>query len=406
MDETCSTCAEGGGTKPVTPRRGDRYVPVQYRELLEVVAGELPREAKEKLRRAAWLMENLIEHRMGEVEESVKEAYLPFCPDDPCVTRFPPSPERLSELHDRFFSELQALLEKANYEKITREKFEEAVEAGTTKGLRVDVDLDQYEDFAVYFRGRGEMTIRRRDLKSRFRKRERTVPMYLRAVIVTRQKESPHIHLDLYKDIPMRDIESLLPGTKLRMRVFDKAKLTGTGGAAMYSAFKIGVQGAFLVGKTFLFPLVFLAGLAYLGRTTFRFFKIRDDYRKNLIRDLFFKCLDSNLGVINRIVDTTEEEECKEALLAYAFAHREGKPIEMDALRSRIQEYLREGWGIEAVFDLADARAKLLDLGLATESEGRLEAVSLETAIETLDRLWDNIFVAKQEKGSGDGDGE
>jgi hypothetical protein len=371
---------------------GDRYVPIHFKELRESVAEDLFPQDREALLRVAWLLENRIEFEMGEVEETLKDAYMPFCPDDPCVTRIQRTPEILDLHHRRFWEEMERMFERANFEKIDREMFKAAVKAGTTKGLRVDVDLDQYRDFALYYRGLGEADIEQRGVKTKFRKRMTTVPIYRRAVIITGMKDEPHIHIRLYKEIPVRDIESLLPGTKLRMRVLDKVKLTGTGGAAVYSGFRIALQGAILVGKTFLLPLVFVAMLIYIGRTVLHFFKIRDQYQKNLIKDLFFQSLDSNLGAINRLVDTTEEEECKEAFLAYAFAAAEGRPVEPKVLKERIQAYLKKGWNVEVTFDLDDAIRKIETLQLGSLRDGRLSVRPFPEALEVLDRAWDDIY--------------
>jgi len=386
--------------KPI--RKGkDRYIPIRFEELRRSVAEDLFPAARDQILEAAWLMENLIEFEMGEVEESLKDAYHPFCPDDPSVTRHPKSAEELDDMRPRFLQELAALFEKANYERLNKEEFERAVQAGTTSGLHIVVDLDRYADFYIYFRGLGKKTRKVRSWKTRFRATDVEIPIYLRSAIVTRLAGENVILLKLFKDIPVHDIESLLPETTVKMRILDKMKITSAGGAAVYSGLKAAFKYALLVGKGFLWPLVLLLGSAYLGRTVFRFFKIRDTYRKNLIRDLFYQNLDNNLGVINRIVDATEEEECKEAFLAYAFALAADAPPAPKALQESIQDYLRRGWKVEPVFDLDDALSKLESLGLAQCAEDRVEPVPLARALEILDASWDSLYEAGKGKGRG-----
>lgn len=382
---------------PAAPAR-DRYIPVRFDELRDAAAAEIFPAERETLVRCSWLLENLFEFRMGEMEESLKEAYLPFCPDDACVTRRAITPAEREGSRARFWREFDALLERANYTKMTREAFQAEVDAGTSKGLTVVVDLDQYEDFAFYHRGRGSTTRQVRGLKTRLKKKDMELPVFLRAVIVTRMKGSPHLQLRLFKEVPVEDVEFLLPGTKLRMRFFDKLKLTGGGGAAVYSAVKTAFQGAVAVGKFFLWPLVLVFGIGYLGRVVWRFFKIRDDYHKNLIKDLFFLALDSNLGVINRLVDSTEEEEAKEAFLAYVFALARG-PLSPAALKEAVESWLRAGWGVEAEFDLDDAVAKIGGLGLVEEADGVLVAAPLDRALDQLDYAWDSIYDARSTRG-------
>jgi hypothetical protein len=68
-------------------------------------------------------------------------------------------------------------------------------------------------------------------------------------------------------------------------------------------------------------------------------------FMKTLADNLYFKNLDNNEGVLNHVIDGAEEEECKEALLAYYFLLKHPAGMTEAQLDDAI-----EGW-LEAAHD-------------------------------------------------------
>lgn len=90
-------------------------------------------------------------------------------------------------------------------------------------------------------------------------------------------------------------------------------------------------------------------------------------------------------------MDSLEEQELKETLLAYYILWRDGtlKQTELDA---RCEEFLAANCGVEVDFEVADALEKLAREGLVTASGTHYTAVPLESALAALDRQWDSYF--------------
>jgi hypothetical protein len=78
--------------------------------------------------------------------------------------------------------------------------------------------------------------------------------------------------------------------------------------------------------------------------------------------------LANNASVLTRLIDSAEDEEYKEAMLAYFFLWRaidDPEPWDTPKLDARIESFLEEKTGIEINFEVADALDKLFRLGLA-----------------------------------------
>ena len=97
--------------------------------------------------------------------------------------------------------------------------------------------------------------------------------------------------------------------------------------------------------------------------------------------------------MFHRLVDDAEEEETKEALLAYYFLLNSPEPMQRSDLDQCIEAWFEQSWNCRIDFEIADAMQKLLALGLVSERDGLLHALPIEKAIAVLDERWDNYFV-------------
>lgn len=197
------------------------------------------------------------------------------------------------------------------------------------------------------------------------------------------------ILIKAFNDIPMADLEVVFPEKKISMKPLDLAKLSATGmvGFVMVLS-KVIVQAA-------LNPVLALAALGtmagYAGKVLMGFKVSRDRYQHLVTTSLYDKNRDNNLGVIFFLMDSLEEQELKEALLAYYILCRDGtlKQSELDA---RCEEFLATRCGVEVDFEVADALRKLTRQGLVSGSGTHFTALPLEQALALLDRQWDNYF--------------
>jgi hypothetical protein len=139
------------------------------------------------------------------------------------------------------------------------------------------------------------------------------------------------------------------------------------------------------------------AGLATLGGFLFRQInkyknrKIR--FMKALSDNLYFKNLDNNMGVFYHLIDAAEEEEIKEAVLAYYFLLTANEKLTKKELDRRIESWLAEKWDCHIDFEIGDAVTKLERLKLIRVEAGHLHCLPLNDAKRQLDSIWDNLFI-------------
>ena len=164
-------------------------------------------------------------------------------------------------------------------------------------------------------------------------------------------------YLYMYKNIPKADLEVLFPNVEISMNMKDKAMLTvpaiGAGLAMLPKllptlAILIGLIIAFVSGKeaiqqadvmkgvvSALSLLVVLGGFAFKQYVKFKNKKIQ--FLKQVTDTLFFKNLVCNAGVFSALIDSAEDEECKEVFLAYYHLLTSEKPLTQEELDDKIE---------------------------------------------------------------------
>ena len=126
------------------------------------------------------------------------------------------------------------------------------------------------------------------------------------------------IHMKMFKSIPLADIEMLMPEKNVRMKSFDVTMLFLTGFAGIFALYK-GLQQE---DKTIIFVIIGVL-FAYLIKLVLGYRRVRANYMARMTKELYHKSLDNDFGVLQYLVDTLEEQEFKEASLAYFFLWNE-----------------------------------------------------------------------------------
>ena len=104
-----------------------------------------------------------------------------------------------------------------------------------------------------------------------------------------------------------------------------------------------------------------------------------------------------------RLIDEAEEQENREALLAYFFLRRDVAPTGLTAeqLDRRIEAFLERQLGRAIDFEVGDALAKLIRWRLVEQlPQERLRALPFDVALSTLDSAWDQIFSYSNSKAA------
>jgi hypothetical protein len=312
----------------------------------------------------------------------------------------------LQELCERF----QSLLERANFQRLSREQLEAALESASHWGVNLDLDFEIFERLEVYSRGDALAQRTRRRLLRLWRAEEIDVRIYQRLVVLFQLRDEPRrgiehadsrsVYLKLFKNIPHDDVQMLLPGCRVRMTLIDQAKIwLPTLSGVVMTLVKL-AKGAMLLAFAGLYGLLGFLGLVggtigYGVKSFLGFLRTKDKYQLNLTRSLYYCNLDNNAGVLCRLLDEAEEQELRETVLAYFLLWRYAPACgwTQDELDERAEAWLASNAGLDVDFEVDDAAAKLLRLGIALEdAHGRLRAIGVEKALVRLDHAWDNFF--------------
>jgi hypothetical protein len=395
-------------------------IPVARRVLVKALAEELEPDQATAFGELVRLLIATFHFEFHDLLEDMKACYAPLNPDDDGRGDEGADEAQLAEASNELTAKLGRALERANYVRLTGEAIEYAFREFSLFPLQLLVDFDMFDDYLVFYRGE---TLRQSEVKRWFGLRRTTieVPTFDRVCVFIRfkpegalslqQRKQLHQHepgsaiLKLFRNIPKADLEMLFPNTQLRMRLRDKL-LIGVpalvGGvpvalklvpALLALAVLLGIQR----GEVNLTSIVAgLSGLVGLGLFLFRqwdkFQHRKVGFLKTLSENLYFRNLDNNQGVLTRLVDEAEEEEVKEALCAYRVLLDE-PGLDEATIDRRVEDWLRDRFGLELDFEIDDALAKLVRLGLAErDDEGRYRVLPVDQALTELDRRWDDFF--------------
>ncbi len=115
-------------------------------------------------------------------------------------------------------------------------------------------------------------------------------------------------------------------------------------------------------------------------------------YQKQLSDTVYFRNVANNAGVLDALIGAGEEQDAKEAILAYALLRRAENGLTKPELDRAIEAFLREAMRLDVDFEIGDALAKLERLGLVTAEGETLRAAPIAEALARLDAAWDSYF--------------
>jgi Protein of unknown function (DUF3754) len=400
------------------PARG-HYLPLRKSDLIDLLCAEpdLAAEDRDRFARFCGLIVDTFHAQYQRHLEKLKRAYAPFDPDSDAVPLKQLTDEERQQALDDLFNEFTWLMERANFRRLGEEAVEEALHGVTEWGVPMDVDLGVFDRYAIFARGDTMGKRYRRGWWGFGRLEEVEVPVYQRLVMIMKLRphkrlpppvDTENVHLKAFKDIPKVDLEMLLPGARIRLRPIDHGFITFPLLTGVFLTFwavlKPVLWGVLLalglnaLGETLgLDPRqtgiasLTISGLAvvtftYGYRSYYSYTTTKTKYSLQLTQSLYFQNLDCNGGVLYRLLDEAEEQECREAILAYFFLWHHAGPEgwTLADLDARVEEYLRQRAGVEADFEVDDAVAKLERLDLVERAGDRYRARRLECALRVL----------------------
>ncbi len=406
----------------------NRFIPFRKADIISMCCNgsSLTDSEATEFQEFCRILEALFHFEFHQNLETLKNAYAPFNPDadTQLVTEY--SPEEKQQLQKELVAGMTAVLNSANFEQITAGDLGQALAEESLFKIRLEVDFDDFDDVIFFRRGQ---SVQQETLVSFFGLRKKTFKFthYDRVAVYLKFKEKHYFDnlghknlnfvpgstiIKLFQNVPKADLEMLFPNSKVRMKTIDKL-IIGVPAAVSGIIVIVTKLSAtlILIGSVLAFwlglsdeeaqlnqkHLIALgAGLATLGGFLFRqigkFKNRKIKFMKALSDNLYFKNLDNNTGVFYNLIDAAEEEEVKEAVLAYFILLTEKRPVEKAELDHLIEKWLETGWNCKINFEIDDAIQKLERLELVTRKGDVLQCLPVEEAKRRLDHIWDNYF--------------
>jgi len=406
----------------------NRFIPFRKADIIKMCINDsrLSKHDQNLFKRFCHILGSLIHFEFHHQVEMLKDCYSPFNPDADTRLNYDYSEQEKKEQQKKLVETLTAILNAANFQKITKTNLEEALKEESLFKIRLGVEFEDFEE--VLFYQRGESTKEETLVKFFGLKKEPiTFTNYERVVIYIKFKKEDYFKakkqknlyftpgstiIKLFQNVPKADLEMLFPNSEVRMKTVDKliigvpAAVSGIvltasklGGTILLIAsaisFWLGLtQKEVKIEQQHLIALAL--GLAMLGGFLFKqinkFKNRKIKFMKALSDNLYFKNLDNNTGVFHHLVDTAEEEEFKEAILAYYFLLVEDRDLTITQLDETVERWFENKHNCMINYEIEDALQKLERWNLVNRDRNIIGRKSMNDAMQQLDKIWDNYF--------------
>jgi hypothetical protein len=318
------------------------------------------------------------------------------------------------------------VLERGNFIEVPHEEIERAHREYALVPVNIEATLEHYRDIRFFRRGHHLKTL---EIPKWFgwRKRSLQTTVYDDVVLMVTMKSddaAPNgkkkrkskarpgaMLLKYFRNIASADLNALFPDVRVVMRLRDQLFIgvpALLGGVPILLKLASTVTVLFVVAGFYLgfsnavqddelsAALAALSGLVALGgfivTQWVKFQRQSLMYQKVLSDNIYYRNVNNNAGIFDYLIGEAEEQECKEAFLAYRFLLVPGDGPTQDELDRRIESWLKETFGVEVDFECNDALAKLDRLGLLRREGERRFVLPLDDALARLDQQWDDYF--------------
>lgn len=381
-----------------------RFIPVRYKILAEQLVKRFVLKSTDglfsfvesdlaDLRELAALIAEVIRQEADGLREDLGERYEHLNPDRDTLEVFA---EETPEKTELFLRELSYIFDRAGFRPVDPKALRFALDQANVSGVEVGVDFRALEFLLMFERDRDHIDVKSPGFMNLF-SRSVKVEAIRRLGVVFKIRGENGIYVKLFKDIPLPDLEAVLPGAAIRMSKSDKLWLTVTVGSAApalaavlldnFNVINLFGEGA-AFGERGLGVLqalgIALAGAAY--KVYYSYSVLRDQAAGKLSRQLYYQQLNGNAGVLSLLLDLVGQQEAKVALTTYVMLLRSETPPETEGqLDRQIEQFLTNRFERQINFDLPTGIEALRRLNLWNGPEGgRPGVVPLQEALARL----------------------
>jgi len=408
----------------------EQFIPVRKSDILDALVdhGQLASDAeREKFRQVCRILGAIYHYEYFELLEKLRRDYYYFNPELDRHARFD------AAMQDRAYSELiesfTAVLKGANFVEVPHEEIERAHRESALVRVSLEAPLEEFRDVRFFRRGHHHESF---EVPRWFGLRHESIEAMVYDDVVllvamkpeaaigskrarrrpARRKIRPgSVLIKYFRNIGRCDLNALFPNVKVVMNTTDKLLLgvpALAGGIPillnlwstvtvlfLVIGFYLGVSSA-VEDSQMKGALAALSGLVALGgfimRQWVKYQRQSLLYQKELTDNVYYRNINNNAGIFDYIIGAAEEQECKEAFLAYYFLSTTPSAPTQDELDARIEAWIKDTFAINLDFEVDDALGKLDRLGLLQRDGERLSVPPPEQALALLDDRWDNYF--------------
>jgi len=421
--------AATGTSKLAEGERRDQFIPVRKEDLFSTLIkqGDLANPLERELFwRFARTLRTICHYEYSETLDRLRDDYYYFNPE---VAGHTAADHAKSDFaYDDLIRSLDKVLKDANFEELPHEEVTEAHRKRTVP-VEVKAEHDDFREVRFYKRGRH---VERFEVREWFglRRHEVEIEVFDDIVLAVAMKAQAEIGsrrelrilkrrkivpgsvlLKYFRNIACGDLYALFPNARVVMSNFDKAFLgvpAIAGGIPILIKLYATISVLFLVAGVYFggsgsvadtdmkAALAALMGIVALGGFAVRqWLKYQHQtlkYHMELAENMYFRNVNNNAGIFDYLIATAEDQETKEAALAYHFIRKSEVAPTATEVAGRIEAWLAKNFVVNVDFKVADALKTLDRFGLVRREGEWLFVPPLEPAIAQLHQVWNNFF--------------
>ena len=395
----------------------DYYIPFSREQITKMILdnGELNNDEVSKFEQFCLLLKSIYHFKFHEDLESLKSSYRIFNPDVNLVADELKN-SNTSKIEAVFTNALRQTLTNGNFEEVSHEDLHAAMEEEGIFPVSCKIDFDCFDYYEIYYQGT-RTSKEEKGTWNPFKKKEIEFKLYDQIIFFFKVKNEEFFHsnktntkpgvpgkiyIKFFRNIPESDLEMIFPNPKPEMKFIHKMQIF----LPLLAGFGV------LIQKTIIGPYLFNTGTnpledglsypliaflivlgGYVLRTFLGYKHVVQSFLGKIAQSLYFKDIGNNQGVFTMLIDTAEEQECKEAMMAYYFLLKSNKKMSEEILDNVIEEWMEIKHKTKIDFEVDDALQKLEKMNLlSSDKNGILTVVNLDEALSHMDYIWDNYF--------------
>ncbi|KAG9447277.1 hypothetical protein H6P81_013405 [Aristolochia fimbriata] len=225
---------------------------------------------------------------------------------------------------------------------------------------------------------------------------DRMIVVYRRASTKTNTERG--IYIKHFKNIPMADMELVLPEKKnpsLTPMDWVKFLISAVVGlVALVTSLEMPKADIWVI-------IAILSGVVgYCAKIYFTFQQNMATYQNLITQSMYDKQLDSGRGTLLHLCDDVIQQEVKEVIISFFILMEQGKAT-LNDLDLRCEELILEEFGEKCNFDVVDAVQKLEKLGIVSrDTLGRIYCVGLKRANEIIGTTTEELVMKAKQAAS------